>query len=94
MAFEKGHFPVNDAKLRLDVWRDEERRRDGLALGSSEWRDAEEDLLRARKVFHAEVAQVSARYAEAAFHDRNRWSAQLDRRTSGARGSVADASLA
>lgn len=74
---------MQNVKLRLDTWRDAERRLDGLALGSSEWQEAEDDVRRARKVFHAEVAQASARYAEVEFQGRNLgWSAQLDRRTS------------
>lgn len=85
---------MQNAKLRLDAWREAERRRDALALGSSEWQEAEEDVRSAAKVFHAEVAQASVRYAEEEFQDRNPWPAQLDRRTSGAGGSVADASLA
>lgn len=85
---------MQDVQLRLDAWRDEERRRDGLALGSSEWQEAEEDVRRARTVFHADVAQVSARYAEEELQDRNPWSAQLDRHTAGAGNSVAVASLA
>jgi hypothetical protein len=85
---------VQNVKLRLDAWRDAERRRDGLVLGSPERQEAEEDARSAAKAFHAEVAQASARYAEEAFRDRNPWSAQLDRRTSGAGGSVAEASLA
>ena len=84
---------MQDVKLRLDAWRDEERRRDGLALGSSEWQEAEEDVRRARTVFHAEVAQVAARYAEEEHHARRPWSAQLDRRTSGAGDPVAVPSL-
>jgi hypothetical protein len=85
---------VQNVKLRLDAWRDAERRRDGLALGSSEWQEAEDDVRRAAKVFHAEVAQVSARYAEEEHQARNPWSAQLDGRTSGAGDSVTVASLA
>ena len=84
---------MQNVKLRLDAWRDAERRRDGLALGSSEWQVAEEDVRRAATVFHAEVAQVSARYAEEEYQVRNPWSAQLDRRTSGAGDLLADAFL-
>ena len=79
---EEGHFPVQNVKLRLDAWRDAERRRDGLALDSPEWQEAEEGARSAAKLFHAEVAQVSARYAEADFQARSPWSLQLDRRTS------------
>lgn len=85
---------MSNLKLRLDAWRDAERRRDRLALGTPGWQEAEEDVRSAAKVFHAEEAQESARYAEAEYHDRNRWSARLDRRTSGAARSLADASLA
>ena len=86
--------PLQNVKLRLDAWRDAERRRGGLALGSPEWQEAEEDVRSAAKVFHAEVAQVSVRYAEEELQDRHPWSARLDRRTSGAGDSVADAFLA
>ena len=85
---------MQNVKLRLDAWRDAERRRDGLALGSSAWLEAEDDVRRAAKVFHAEVAQVSARYAEEEYQARNPWSAQLDRRMSGADDSVGVASPA
>ena len=84
---------MSNLKLRLDAWRDAERRRDRLALGTSGWQEAEEDVRSAAKVFHAEEAQESARYAEAEYHDRNRWSARLDRRTYGSGGSMADALL-
>jgi hypothetical protein len=70
---------MQNVKLRLDAWRDAERRCNGLAVDSSEWQAAEEDVRSAAKVFHAEVAQVSAQYAEAEFQDRNPWSAHLDR---------------
>jgi hypothetical protein len=84
---------MQNVKLRLDAWRDAERRRDGLALDSSEWQAAEEDVRSAAKVFHAEVAQASARYVENEFRDRNPWSVHLDRRTSGAGDPVREASL-
>ena len=64
---------MQDVKSRLDAWRDAEHRRDGLPLGSSEWRQAEEDVARAAKVFHAEEAQEYARYAVDAFEERNPW---------------------
>jgi hypothetical protein len=83
-----------NVKLRLEAWREAEHRRDGFALGSPEWQEAEDDARSAAKAFHAEVAQATARYAEEDFQGRRPWSAQLDRRTSGAGGSVADASLA
>ena len=87
-------MPTQDVKLRLDAWRDAERRRDGLVTGSPEWQDAEEDVRSAAKVFHAELAQVSVRYAEEEFQARNPLSARLARRTSGAGNAVADALLA
>ena len=86
-------MPVQNVKLRLDAWRDAERRRDGLALGCSEWQEAEEEVRSAAKAFHAELAQASVRYAEVEFQERNRWSAQLDRRTSEAGDLMADALL-
>ena len=43
-------IPVQNVKLRLDTWRDAEPRLDGLALGSSEWKEAEEDVRHASKV--------------------------------------------
>ena len=74
---------MQNVKVRLDAWRDAEHRRDGLALGSSEWQEAEDDVRSAEKAFHAELAQESARYAEAEFQGPNRgWSGQLDRRGS------------
>ena len=76
-------MPVQNVKLRLDAWREAERHRDGLALGSPEWGEADEQVRTAAKVFHAELAQVSARYAEAEFQERSRWFSTLDRRTSG-----------
>lgn len=85
---------MQNVKLRLDDWREAERLRDALALGSSEWQEAEEEVRSAAKAFHAELAQASVRYAEEEFQDRNRWSAQLDRRTSGAGDLVADALFA
>jgi hypothetical protein len=77
---------MQNVKLRLDAWRDAERRRDGLAIGSSEWQEAEEEVRSAAKVFLAEVAQASVRYAETDFQDRNR--------TFGAGRWVADAAFA
>lgn len=85
---------VQNVKLRLDAWRDAEHRRDCLAIGSSMWQEADEDVRRAATVFHAEEAQEYARYSEDAFEDRLGWSAQLDRRTCGTGRSVADAFLA
>lgn len=74
---------MQNVKMRLDAWRDAQHRRDGLALGSSEWQEAQDEVRSAEKAFHAELAQASARYAEAEFQGPNRgWSAQLDPRTS------------
>lgn len=87
-------FPVQNVKLRLDSWRDAERHRDRFAPGSPEWREADEDARSAAKVFHAEVAQASARYAEEELRHCNPWSMQFDRHTSDASDSVADASFA
>ena len=85
---------MQNVKLRLDAWRDAERRRDGLPLDSPAWQEAEEDARRACKVFHAEVAQVSARYAETDFQGRSPWSLPLNRGTSPAYPPVAAASPA
>ena len=77
---------LQNVKLRLDAWREAEHRRDGLALGTSEREEAEEEVRTAEKAFHAEVAQASARYAEVEFQDANpAWSARVDYRTSEAR---------
>lgn len=76
-------MPVHNVKLRLDAWREAERHRDGLALGSPEWAEADEQVRTAAKMFHAELAQVSVRYAEEALQARDRWFSTLDRRTSG-----------
>lgn len=74
---------MQNVKMRLDAWRAAAQRRDGLAPGSSEWQDAEDDVRSAERAFHAELAQASARYAEAEFQGLNRgWSAQLNPRTS------------
>lgn len=69
-------------KLRLDAWREAERRRVAAAsLGASEREAAEEEARTAEKAFHAELAQASARYAEAAYPDRDRgWAEQMSRR--------------
>lgn len=85
---------MQNVKLRLDAWRDAERRRDGLHLDSPEWQEAEEDARRARTVFHAEFAQVAARYAEAQYQARSLWSLQWERRTSRAGDPLAVASPA
>ena len=77
---------MHNVKVRLDAWRQAEHDRDGLAVGSSERQEAEEQVRAAEKAFHAEFAQTSARYAEAEFRDSRRgWSAHLDRRVSIAR---------
>lgn len=66
-------------KAALDAWRDAVRRRDALAPGSADWPIADDDVRSASKVFHAELAQQSARYAEEAFESRS-WSTRLDLR--------------
>jgi hypothetical protein len=79
-----GGWPVNlqNVKLRLDAWRDAERRRDGIALGSLEWQDAEDEVRSAEKAYHAELAQASARYAEAEFQGPNPgWPERAERLT-------------
>ena len=77
---------MQNVKVRLDAWRDAEHRRDGLAPGSSEWQDAEDDVRSAEKAFHAELAQASTRYAEAEFQGLDRdWSPLVQRRASVAR---------
>ena len=69
-------------KVGLAAWRDAERRRDELQLGSSEWQEAEDEVQSAAKVFHAELAQASVRYAEEESQNRSPWAARLDRVTS------------
>lgn len=64
---------MQNVRFRLDAWREAERRRDGLALGSPEWQEAEEDVRSAAKLFRAEVAQASVRYAEEEFQHRSPW---------------------
>jgi hypothetical protein len=71
---------VQNVKLRLDAWRDAEHRRDGRALGSPGWQEADEEVRSAAEIVHAEVAQASARYLESELQDRNPWAVQLDRR--------------
>jgi len=75
---------LQNVKLRLEAWRDAEHRRDGFALGSTEWQEGEAEVRSAARAYHAEVARMSARYAEAEFQDRNPWAAHLDRFASGA----------
>lgn len=85
-ALGGGRRAVQNVKIRLDAWRDAERRRDALALDSAEWQEAVEEVRNAEKAFHAELAQVSARYAEDEFLHLNRGLVpHLDRRTSRAR---------
>ena len=60
---------AHNVKLRLDAWRDAAHRRDTHAPGSSAWREADDEVATAEKAFHAELAQVSVRYAEQDFHD-------------------------
>jgi hypothetical protein len=62
---------MQTVKLRLDAWRDAEHRRDRLAPGSSEWQYADDQVRYAETAFHAELAQVTARYAEADFERLN-----------------------
>ena len=81
---------MQNVKLLLDSWRDAERRRDGLAKGSPEWQEADEDARSAAKLFHAEVAQASARHAEEDYQNRRPWSLQADRRTSPVGGPVVE----
>ena len=85
---------MQNVKLRLEAWRDAERRRDGLPLDTAAWQEAEEDTRRTAKLFHAEVAQASARYAEEDFQDRSPWSLQLDQRASPVNQPAAEASPA
>ena len=85
---------MQNVQLRLEAWRDAERRRDALALGSSEWQEAEEDARSAAKAFRAGRAQALARHAEEEFSDRHSSSAQVDRRISRASDLVAGAFLA
>lgn len=72
---------MENVKARLDAWRDAMRRLDGLVVGTPERHEAEAELERVAKMFHAEEAQAFVRYAEEA--DRG-WSrpgfAQLGRR--------------
>lgn len=70
---------MRNVQLLLDAWREAERRRDGLALDSPGWEEAEEEARSAAKVFHAEVAQASARYVEKEYRSGNPWSAPLER---------------
>jgi hypothetical protein len=85
---------MHAVKLRLEAWREAEHRRDGLAPGSPEWQQADEELRNAEKAFHGEEAQEYARYAEAEFEHGHPWSAHVDRRTSGAGIPVVRASIA
>ena len=74
---------VQNVQARLDAWRDAERRRDGLAPGSSEWRLADEEVRGLAAAYRAAVAHAYARRVKHESHDRNwGWPVQLDRRTS------------
>jgi hypothetical protein len=68
--------------MRLDGWRDAERRRNRLATGSTDWQEADEEVREAAKAFHAEVAQESARYAEEEFQNEHAWSIGFERAAS------------
>ena len=73
---------MQNVKTRLDAWREAEHRRDGRAPGSAERQDAEDEVHVAEKAFHAELAQESARYAEAERTESGpRWSGRVDRLT-------------
>ena len=73
---------MQDAKARLDAWREAEHRRDGLACGTSEWEEADQEVRLAKQAFDAAFAQAYARYAEEQFQgQRHRWSAEVDHRT-------------
>lgn len=54
---------MDNVKFRLEAWRRAERRRDRLPPGSAEWQEAEDEVRAAQTAYHAELAQVSARYA-------------------------------
>ena len=84
---------MQNVKSRLDAWRDAERRRDRLVPGSSEWHEAAADAETAAKMFRAELAQASVRYAEDALQARDPRLAQLGRQGSGAGESLADVLL-
>ena len=58
---------MQDVKLRLDAWRDALHRRDRLPPGSPGWQETDVEVRRAETAYRAEVAQVAARYSEAAF---------------------------
>lgn len=74
---------MQNVKLRLDAWRAAERRRNACVPGSAEWQEAEDEVRVAAKTFHAELAQVSARYAEEQFLDPNqRWAVLMERSAS------------
>jgi hypothetical protein len=80
-VWEGGQCAVQNVRLRLEAWREAERRRDGLALGSPEWQEAEEDVRIAAKLVRAEVAQASVRCAEEEFHDLSPWLSATRRRS-------------
>ena len=60
-------MPTHSVKVQLDAWRQAEHRRDRLVPGSGDWDDADHKVRSAATAFHAELAQVSARYREAEF---------------------------
>jgi hypothetical protein len=70
---------LQNVRLRLDAWREAERRRDVLALDSPDRVEAEQDVRTAATLFHAEVAQVSARYVENEYRYRHPSSGQSER---------------
>jgi hypothetical protein len=72
---------VENVNARLDAWRAAMRGLDGLVVGSPERQEAEAELERIAKAFHAEEAQAFVRYAEEAYQGWNRPGfAQLGRR--------------
>jgi len=79
-----GSRTLHNVRTRLDAWRDAERRRDRLASNTTVWQEADEAVREAAKAFHAEVAQVSARYAEEEFQNGEAWSIRFERAASGA----------
>ena len=49
---------------RLAEWRQAERLRDGLPVGSAEWQLAVSEIHRAHSAYRAEVAQAAAQHRE------------------------------
>lgn len=68
---------MRNIMVRLDEWRDAERRRDALPAGSSEWQAADEEVRRARTAYHAAGAQASAYHAELDLAELPAWRAWL-----------------